>query len=232
MTVEEELWKMADEGYRQFHGGLIPGSQLPIIGVRTPLLKKMAKELSKGDWRGYLADGKEDYYEEVVLKGLVTGMASMDKEERFRRIREFIPKITNWAVCDIFCGSLKTVRTYGDETWDFIKPYMESEKEYEIRFGVVMALDHFADEDYAEEAFQYFDRIRHDGYYVKMAVAWAVSIYFIKVPKMTMEYLEDNSLDDWTYNKALQKITESFRVDKETKEKIRSMKRKQKGYKK
>ena len=227
VNVEEELWKLADEGYREFHGSLIPGNQLPIIGVRTPLLRKMAKELIKGDWRDFLQNGKEDHYEEVILKALATGTAPMDKEERFQRIREFIPRITNWAVCDIFCGSLRFAEKYRDEVWEFIKPYMESDKEYEIRFGAVMALDHFADKDHAKEAFQYFDRIRHDGYYVKMAVAWAISIYFIKVPDLTMEYLKDNRLDDWTYNKALQKITESFRVEKSVKEQIKSMKRKQ-----
>ena len=103
---------------------------------------------------------------------------------------------------------------------------MTSDKEYEIRFGVVMALDYFADENHAKEAFGYFDRITNEGYYAKMAVAWAVSIYFVKVPEMTMEYLKHNMLDDWTYNKTIQKIRESYRVTKEDKEMLLKMKRK------
>lgn len=228
MTVQEELLELADEGYRAFHKSLIPGCELPIIGVRTPILRKKAKELLKGEWRLYLDNGTEDYYEEIIIKAFVIGMAPMEKEERFRRIREFVPRITNWAVCDIFCGSLKFTKKNREEVWEFIKSYMTSDKEYEIRFGVVMALDYFADENHAKEAFGYFDRITNEGYYVKMAVAWAVSIYFVKVPEMTMEYLKHNMLDDWTYNKSLQKITESFRVEKAVKEEIRGMKRKQK----
>ena len=88
-----------------------------------------------------------------------------------------------------------------------------------------MMLSHFVDEDHVKEALERMDAVRHEGYYVKMAVAWALSIYFIKLPEAVMPYLEQNHLDDWTYNKALQKITESFRVDQETKTVIRSMKR-------
>lgn len=225
VTVREELLKLADENFKNFHSGLIPGNESPVIGVRMPLLKKKAKELARGDWRQYLLQGQEDYYEEIMLKGLVIGTAAMDVDERFSHIRWFIPKIRNWAVCDCFCGSLKFTRKYKKEVWDFLKPYLESGEEYKIRFGVVMLLDYFADEEYAEQAFRYFDRITHEAYYVRMAVAWAVSFFFIKVPDQTMAYLRKNSLDDWTYNKALQKITESFRVDQETKMVIRGMKR-------
>ena len=89
-----------------------------------------------------------------------------------------------------------------------------------------MGLDHFGEEIYLWEAFPYFDEITPEDYYVKMAVAWAVSVYYVQHPKLTMQYLMKNKLDDFTYNKALQKITESLRVGKEEKEKIRSMKRK------
>lgn len=228
VTVRKELMEMAEEKYRDFHSSLIPGNETPVLGVRMPLLRKKAKELAKGDWRTYLGEGEEDFYEEIMLKGLVTGMAVMDLEERFLRIREFIPKIHNWAVCDGFCSSLKFTVKHRDEVWEMIKPYLESSEEYEIRFAVVMLLDYFADEAYAEEAFSAFETINHAGYYVKMAVAWALSVYFIKAEKLTMTYLKNNSLDDWTYHKALQKITESYRVDEKTKQLIRSMKRRKK----
>ena len=88
-----------------------------------------------------------------------------------------------------------------------------------------MLLSHYTDQDYLERALKLLDRVRHPGYYAKMAVAWAVSVYFVKFPDQVMEYLKQCSLDDWTYNKALQKITESFRVDKETKKLVRQMRR-------
>ncbi len=98
----------------------------------------------------------------------------------------------------------------------------------EIRFGVVMAMAHYIDEEYIDNVLQWMDRISHEGYYVKMAVAWALSVCYVKFPQKTMNYLKENHLDDFTYNKALQKIIESYRVSTEDKEIIRSMKRKNK----
>ncbi len=109
--------------------------------------------------------------------------------------------------------------------WEFLQPYLISKNAYEIRFAVVMLLSYFVFEDYIDRAFVAFERISHDDYYVKMAVAWAVSIYFRDMPNATMPYLVDSGLDDWTYNKALQKIGESLAVDKDTKTIIRQMRR-------
>ena len=103
--------------------------------------------------------------------------------------------------------------------------YKRQGREYDLRFGTVMLLSHYTDQDYLDRALKLLDRVRHPGYYAKMAVAWAVSVYFVKFPDQVMEYLKQCSLDDWTYNKALQKITESFRVDKETKKLVRQMRR-------
>lgn len=103
---------------------------------------------------------------------------------------------------------------------------MKSDKEYEIRFGVVMAMAHYIDEEYINNVLQWMDRISHEGYYVKMAVAWALSVCYVKFPQKTVNYLKENHIDDFTYNKALQKIIESYRVSTEDKEIIRSMKRK------
>jgi 3-methyladenine DNA glycosylase AlkD len=89
-----------------------------------------------------------------------------------------------------------------------------------------MLLFHFVDRKYAKHAFVAFNRIKHDDYYVKMAVAWAVSIYYRDLPEISLPYLKNNKLDDWTHNKAIQKITESLAVDDETKNAIREMKRK------
>lgn len=231
----ERLKQEADQEYREFHSRLLPGIT-GILGVRTPMLRSLAKELLKGDWREYISqvssawktDGQgEDgvYYDELILWGLCICGGFKKWEPAGPYVEEFVPAINNWAVCDIFCGSLKVAGRYPEEVWKFILPYLESDREYHIRFGVVMMLSHFADEEHVHEALERMDRIRHEGYYVKMAVAWAVSVYFVKLPHIVMPYLEHSCLDDWTYNKALQKITESFRVDKDTKAKIRSMKR-------
>ena len=113
----------------------------------------------------------------------------------------------------------------GKETvWQFIQPYLKSKEEYEIRFGIVM-LFHYVDEDHIDSLLEYADLFTHEAYYARMAMAWMISICFIKFPDKTMKYLKRSKLDNWTYNKSLQKIIESLRVDKETKGIIRSMKR-------
>lgn len=222
--VKEQLQMYAEEKFRTFTMRLMPGVE-NVYGVRLPVLRKMAKAVIKQDWRSYLEAASDESYEEIMLQGMVIGYARMDLSELFARMERFIVKIDNWSVCDSFCTGLKITRERKAEMWKFLDKYLRSQNEYEIRFGVVMLLDYYTEEAYLQEALAFFDMIRHEGYYVRMAVAWAVSIYFIKYPKQVLEYLKENQLDDWTYNKALQKITESLQVDKETKAYIRSLKR-------
>lgn len=224
-TLRERIFELADEGYRQFHSKLVPGTD-NVLGVRLPKLRELAKELAKGDWRGYIAVSQAGYYEEVMLQGLVIAYAKADIEEVLRYVAAFVPKINNWAVCDSFCTSLKITQRHRAQVWDFLQPYLGSQKEFELRFGVVMLLGFYIADEYIDQVLALLDSAKHDGYYVKMAVAWALSVCFVKYPEKTMAYLQNSTVDDFTYNKALQKITESFRVDKETKILIRSMKRK------
>ena len=216
--------EMADEEYRKFSSSLIPNVD-NILGVRLPELRKLAKNIAKGDWRTYLAQADNRYFEETMLQGLVIGYAKTDIEERLRYVADFVPRIDNWSVCDSFCTGLKFTKNHRSLMWDFLQPYLSSDKEYEIRFGVVMLLLYFVEDEYIERGLQWMDRIRHEGYYVKMAVAWAISVCYVKYPEPTMAFLKNNTLDDFTYNKALQKIIESLRVDSGTKHVLRSMKR-------
>lgn len=223
--IRQKILKLSDEKYKEFHSKLSPtGSN--IIGVRMPLLRKLAKEIAKGDWREYLKTAENEYYEEIMLQGIVIGYVKVDVEERLQLIGAFIPKIDGWGICDSFCNGLKFIKSNKERVWNFIQPYLKSDHEFYIRFGVVVLLDFYIDEAYINRVLDALDKIKHPGYYVKMAVAWTVSICYIKFPEVTMAYLKNNSLDDFTYNKSLQKITESLRVDKETKLVIKNMKRK------
>lgn len=223
-TIRDQLEELAEEKYRIFTSSLNPGKN-NILGVRLPLLRKMAAKISKGDWKAYLAEASENSMEEVMLQGMVIGNCKGDIEEVLKMVEDYIPKIDCWSVCDSFCSGLKITKSNKERVWEFIQPYLSSNREYEIRFGVVMLL-YYISPEYATLAFAHFERIHHEGYYVKMAVAWLLSIYFIQIPELTMEYLKNNQLDIFTYNKALQKITESLKVDSDTKALIRSMKRK------
>ena len=148
----------------------------------------------------------------------------------FHWLTRFCYHHQQFGCCDTFdfYGKQRFVDKNKKRVWLFLENWMKSDKEYEIRFGVVMAMAHYIDEEYINNVLQWMDRISHEGYYVKMAVAWALSVCYVKFPQKTVNYLKENHLDDFTYNKALQKIIESYRVSTEDKEIIRSMKRKNK----
>ncbi|GAB6988785.1 DNA alkylation repair protein [Paenibacillus pini] len=224
-TIREQLIEISDPAYQKHAASLIPNIN-NVMGVRLPELRKVAKVIAKGDFRTYLEQADGEYFEEVMLQGMVLGYVKTDIEEILRYVADFVPKINNWSVCDSFCTGLKFTKTNMERVWDFIQPYLLSPNEYDIRFGVVMLLDFYVEEEYISRVLELLDKISHEGYYVKMAVAWALSICFVKLPEPTGAYFLKNSLDIFTYNKALQKITESFRVDAETKQWIRSLKRK------
>lgn len=224
LTIRQQLEQLADEKYRVFSSSLTPGKD-NILGVRIPMLRKMAAKIAKGDFRTYLSKASDNSMEEIMLQGMVIGCCKADVEEVLKLTADFILKIDCWPVCDGFCSGLKIAKTNQKRVWEFIQPYLGSDKEYEIRFGVVMLL-YYLTPEYAFLAFSHFDRIKQENYYVKMAVAWVLSMYYVNLPELTLEYLKKCSLDDFTYNKALQKITESLRVDQAQKEMIRSMKRK------
>lgn len=224
-TIRKQIFELIDEEYQKFSSALIPNID-NILGVRMPQLRKLAKEIAKGDWRTYLQTANDEYFEEVMLQGLVIGYAKADLEELLMYVAEFVPKIDNWSICDSFCTGLKFTKKHQESVWSFLQPYLISEKEYELRFGIVMLLDYYIEPNYIDKLLDLLDRVQHEGYYVKMAVAWALSICFVKLPDQTMGYLAgENSLDLFTYNKALQKITESTRVETDVKKRIRGMKR-------
>lgn len=224
-TIREQIFELIDPDYQKFSTALIPNIN-NVLGVRLPELRKLAKKIAKGDWRTYLATAEDKYFEEIMLQGMVIGYVKTDIEEILSYVASLVPKIDNWSVCDSFCTGLKFTKENKERVWTFLQPYLSSKKEYEIRFGVVMLLDFYIEIEYIDRVLILLNRAKHDGVYAKMAVAWAVSICYVKFPDTTMEYLRNNTLDDFTYNKAIQKISESNRVDQETKTLIRSMKRK------
>lgn len=225
--VRRELEGSVDLEYRKFHQGLVPGLH-SMMGVRMPRVREIAKKASrmtewKDEW-GLLDTG---CYEELMIRGILIGTGKLDREERVELLRKFIPLIDNWAICDCCCTSWKFMRKDAEFWFSFLEPYFKSNREYEVRFAVVAALDYFIVEEYLEKLFEIFDGIHHDGYYVKMAVAWAVSICFVKFPEKTWRYLERDGLDAFTHNKAIQKSRESYRVSKEDKERLVGLKRKE-----
>lgn len=229
-SVRQKILEMADEKYREFQLKLLPDTDR-FVGVRLPGLRKLAKQIAQESGAEYLEavlvrQPTEELFEEIMLQGMIIGYMKGDISDIFSYAERFIPKIDNWSICDSFCSGFKHTLRHKEEVWQWLKQFLTSDQEFEIRFGVVMLLNYYIDDFYIERLFPIFDSIRHEGYYVKMAVAWAISICYIKYPKETMHYLDNSQLDDFTYCKALQKIIESRCITEEERNRIRELKKK------
>lgn len=222
--IRAKLLSLSEPEYQKFSSRLLPGVD-NILGVRLPSLRQIAKELAKGDWQEYLNNARCDSFEEIMLQGMTLGYVKAELPLLLHYVTNFLPKINNWSVCDSFCSGLKLPKLYKEKMWAFILPHLNSSHAYTVRFGIVMLLNYYIDETYIDQVLSYLDQIKYDSYYVKMAVAWAISICFIKFPDKTIEYLNNNSLDDITYQKTLNKIIESQKIDSHTKSIIRKMRK-------
>ena len=216
------LNNLAEEKYRDFQYKLIPNAK-NILGVRVPILRKIAKDIAKGDWQTFLEDKNKESYEEIMLEGYVIGYAKMDIEKALKYLELFIPKIDNWATCDSSINTFKFTSKNLSRVYDFINPYLKSEKEFEVRFAVIMLLSFYIKEEYIDEVLSIMEKITNKAYYVQMAVAWTISVCYVKFPEKTEEFLLKNSLDDFTHNKSIQKIGESFRVENSDKIRLKKL---------
>lgn len=222
--IRQDLFAMQDLKYKEFHGSLCPDMD-NIIGVRIPKLREYAKELYKSN---NLKDIKieDKYYEELVIQGMLIGFQTKEPiEEVIKQVEEFIPKINSWAVCDTFCAGLKITKKYPTEMFKVIKKYLKSTQEYQVRFAIVMLLDYYINDQYIDQVLQILDNVKLDKYYVQMANAWAISICLIKYYNKTLDFLNTTKIDDFTYNKGIQKALESYRITNDQKEYLRTLKR-------
>ena len=148
-AVRKELQAMAEPDYRAFASGLIPGGT-PMLGVRLPALRGLAKRIARGDWCAFFRAEKGKCFEETLLRGMVIGYAKAGVDELLAYTASFVPEIGDWSTCDSFCNTLKFVRKDPERVWAFLRPYFSSEREFDVRFGVVMLLDHFIQEAFID----------------------------------------------------------------------------------
>lgn len=226
MDIKLQILEKAEVDYKKFFSSLIPNID-NVLGVRLPVLRKIAKEIHKNaEWEGFIKQTNFQYMEEVMLQGMVIGLVKKSPEEILELVKDFVPKINNWAVCDTFCNSLKFTNKNKELVWNFIQPYFKSEDEYYIRFGYVMLLSYFIEDEYIDRVLDLIDNFKDERYYARMGAAWALSMCYVKHPQKTLKYLKKSKLDNWTFNKSIQKICESLRVDKDTKNMLKCLKRK------
>lgn len=223
----QQLRDLAEPEYQKFSASLLPSIDSgKILGVRLPRLRKLAKQILKQDWESYLLHVGDSTFEEVMLHGMVIGYLNIPIESIFPYIEQYIYKIDNWSLCDSFCSGLKITKKEPDKMWDFLQSYLLDQKEYFIRFGIVMLIFYYIKEAYIDRIFKTLNRVQKDAYYVKMAVAWALSICYVKYPDQTYSYLEDTKMEACIRNKTFQKIRESKQINKDRKQKVMELKKK------
>lgn len=223
--LEPRLRALANDKLADFSSGLNPGCK-PMLGVRLPELRKIAKEIAKSDYKDFLMHGPDTYFEYETLKAYVLGYAKDEIDTILAYADCFIPKIHDWSVNDSFCQNFSIARKYPERVYAWLMDYAKKEEEFSQRVAAVLLMSHFLVPEYIGKVLSVMDMLQYDGYYTKMGVAWCVATAYAKFPKETAAYLEDNKLQDWTYNKAIQKMCESYRVAEEDKTYWKARKRK------
>ena len=228
IDIKAELVRLAEPEYAVFSRRLLPGTE-NVLGVRLPLLRRLARRIAKGDWAAYLDTAGDGSFEEVMLQGMVIGAICAPPQEVLARTAAFVPKIDNWSVCDSFCSGLKLARTHPEPVWEFLQSYFEDPRPFAVRFAVVMLLDYYIDAAHLESVLALLDGVPASEEPVSMAVAWAISMCFVFDPRRTMVYLQTCRLDALTYRRALQKIVDSRRVTTADKQAVRTLRARLKG---
>lgn len=218
----EYLYILEDKGYKEFHSKLTYNTN--IIGIRVPILKEISKNISKGNFLGFIKLVTNNTYEEWLIFGLIIGYSKVDFKNKLNLLDKYITNIDNWASCDTVCANMKDFKKNKELGYKYILKLIKTNEVWSVRVGLVLLLDFYINEEYLDNIFSICDSIKLDEYYVKTAISWLISICYIKYPKNTLKYLNNNKLDKFTHNKAIQKIIESARVSKEEKNNLRTLK--------
>ena len=221
--LHRKLYDLQDLKYRDMQIKIIPTVEPEsVIGVRTPELKSIAKDILKdGNYKGFLEELPHRYFEENQLQAfIISGIK--DLNECMEDLETFLPYVDNWATCDQM--SPKIFKKHKDVLLTHIKEWLESDKTYTVRFGVKMLMDHFLDEDFDPIYPEMVAKIRSEEYYVNMMIAWYFATALAKQYESILPFIEEKRLDDWTHNKAIQKSLESRRITEEQKLYLKSLK--------
>jgi len=219
----QKLYSLQDQKYRDMQIKIIPTLEPEtVIGVRTPELKAMAKEILKaGDYKDFLEELPHKYFEENQLQAFIIS-ETKDSKECIEELEKFLPFVNNWATCDQM--SPKIFKKHKEELLTHIKEWICSEKTYTVRFGVGMLMEHFLDDDFDSEYPEMVAKLRSKEYYVNMMIAWYFATALAKRYETILPYIEQKRLDVWTHNKAIQKSVESRRITEKQKIYLKSLK--------
>lgn len=222
--IKNRLFEMQDLKYKEFHSKLMPTINPDvIIGVRTPELRKFAKELwEEQNVKGFMNVLPHRYYEENNLHAFLLEMIR-DYNECIEALNAFLPYVDNWATCDMMAP--KVFKKHLPELREQIKVWLESEYTYEVRFAVDMLMKYYLDDEFEPEYLEWVAGIHSEEYYLKMVVAWYFATALAKQYDAVIPYIEEQRLERWTHNKTIQKAVESYRIDVSQKEYLKTLKK-------
>lgn len=220
--IQAQLFALADEKYKAFNSKLIPCvPPAKMIGIRTPVLRKYAKEqFDITQTSEFLDTLPHEYFEENNLHGILIGEIQ-DYNEALRRLDEFLPYVDNWATCDTI--TVAVLKKHTDEFYLKIKEWLKSEHCYTKRFAITKLMSFYLDDKFNEEQLSVVSDVKSTEYYVNMAIAWYFATALAKQYDATVPYFEKPKLGKWTHNKAIQKAIESYRVTPEHKEFLKTL---------
>lgn len=228
----EYLFLNQDLKYREYMIKIL-ATNIDIIGIRSHLIKEVAKEIFNNDFLSYIKffeklsiKKKNLYYEEKLIYSLVVSYMKENFSQKIKRVNRVIDLMDNWSICDSFVSSAKFIKEDKEKFYKFLKGKIYSEKNYEQRFLLVTLLNYYMEKEYIQDIFEICLQINNKEYYVRMAKAWLLSVCYVNFEKETYSFLKTCVLDDWEINKTIQKIRESNRVKEEKKQEILCLKRK------
>ena len=222
MTVYDRLAACCNEKYRDFQSNLVPNIQKEkILGVKTPDMRKIAKEINgTAEAQSFLKELPHKYYEENLVHFFIIAMIK-DFDDCVKAVETFLPYVDCWPVCDQ--SSPKVFAKNHEKLLPFIKKWIASDHVYTSRFGIRILMNEFLGDDFKTEYLQWVSDVKGDDYYIKMMVAWYFATALAKKYDESVVYLKEHRLDPWTHKKAIQKAIESFRVSDEHKEYLKTL---------
>lgn len=219
--VIKYLFDNQDLKYRNFHQKLLNNDEINLIGVRLPIIRKIIKKI---DYIDFIQNTNHFYYEEVLIHGLVIGnVKDFNRVEEL--LSEFLKYNNSWATNDSTATNLKIFIKNQEKGFNLIKKYLNSNNIYTIRFGIVLLLSYYINDEYIDRVVECIINIKNNDYYVEMANAWLISVCYIKYKNKIIKIYKDTKLDKFTNNKSISKINDSYRTSKENKDILKKYKR-------
>jgi len=215
---QKYLISLKDIEYKNFHSKLT-NTNYEIIGIRVPIMKRIAKEICKGDIESYFELSDFNYYEEVMIYGLV--LSSSEEKYIDKYLYKFISYVDNWAICDSFCSNLKIVRKKLGKYWIYFNSLIDLNKEFNTRISLVIFMNYYLCDNYIDRVLKIVSNINSDYYYINMAISWLLSVAIIDYQDKVLELLKSKKLSKFVQNKTISKIRDSYRISKEIKDLVK-----------